>query len=326
MEDVPEPKIGDSDVLIKVRKASICGTDINIYKWDQWAAGRIPVPLTIGHEFVGEVVDFGRNVTDFKIGERVCGEGHLWCGRCRNCLTDKKHLCFNIVGIGVDRNGCFAEYLSLPAQNVVRLPDSIPDEIAAFADPLGNAVHTALSFDVVGEDVLITGAGPIGIMAAAICRHIGARNVVITDINDYRLDLARKMGIAHAINILKTDIKETIRELKIDDGFTVGLEMSGAVEAFRMMIDLMHNAGNIALLGILPDAEISWPKIIFKGLTLKGVYGREVFSTWLKMIRLLESGLDLTPIITHHYKFNEFEKGFAAMQTGQSGKVILDIS
>jgi threonine 3-dehydrogenase len=330
LDDVPVPTIGDHDVLIKIRKASICGTDIHIYNWDEWSASRVPTPITIGHEFVGEIAAVGRSVQNsrqpFKVGERVCAEGHLWCGGCRCCQTEKKHVCKSTIGIGYDCDGAFAEYMRLPVQNVIRIPDEIPDDIAAFADPLGNAVHTALTYDLVGEDVLITGAGPIGMMAVAICRHVGARHVVITDINDYRLDLARKLGATAAVNVKNTNLRDVMKQLGITDGFGVGLEMSGSIDGFRQMIDVVDHGANIALLGILPElGGISWKKVVFGGLTLKGIYGREIFNTWFKMIRLLQSGLDLTPIITHRYKLEEFEKGFEAMKSGHSGKVILEI-
>lgn len=325
MEDVPVPAIGDHDVLIKTHKNAICGTDLHIYKWDAWAQKTIPVPMVVGHEFMGEIVQLGRNVTDLKIGDRVCGEGHITCGHCPNCRKGKRHLCPNTVGLGVNRHGSFAEYFAIPAENVFLLPHSVSDEVAAIFDPYGNAVHTALSFEVVGEDVLITGAGPIGIMAAAIVKKAGARNIVITDVNPYRLELARRMGAVHVVDVSQGNLKEVMHSLGIVHGFTVGLEMSGSGPAFSSMLETMQPGGNIALLGILPPhVVIDWDLVIFKMLTIKGIYGREIFSTWYKMVHLLESGLDLTPLITHRFPVDEFEKGFAVMMSGQSGKVILE--
>lgn len=327
LEDVPMPTISDNEVLIKIRKASICGTDVHIYQWDDWAQRTLQLPLVIGHEFVGEIVEMGRNVKNLKIGDRVCGEGHLVCGNCRNCRGGKKHLCPHTIGTGVNRQGCFAEYLSFPAENVFPIPDSIPDEQASFLDPLGNAVHTALSFDLVGEDVLITGAGPIGVMAVAIAKKVGARNVVITDVNDYRLDLAKKVGATEAINIQKTSIKEVFPKLNIKYGFDVILEMSGNADALRSAIDVSFYGAHIALLGILPqNALIDWHQVIFKGLFIKGIYGREIFNTWYKMIALLESGLDISPVITHRFAFEDYQKGFEAMMSGKCGKVVLELS
>lgn len=325
MEDVPVPKIKEDEVLIKIKKTSICGTDVHIYKWDAWAQKTIPVPLVIGHEFMGEIVEIGKSVKDLKVGDRVSGEGHITCGYCPNCRNGKKHVCVNTIGVGVQRQGCFAEYLSLPAENVFRLPNTIKDELAAIFDPFGNATHTALSFDLVGEDVLITGAGPIGIMSAAIARHAGARNVVITDLNEYRLDLAKKMGATRAVNIANTSLKDVMKELKIDFGFTVGLEMSGHPQGLSTLLEMMMHGGKIALLGILPPGTlIDWDLVIFKMLTIKGIYGREIFSTWYKMTHMLESGLKLDPIITHHFSVDDYEKGFDMMLSGKSGKVILN--
>ncbi len=325
MEDVPVPRIGHNDVLIKIHKTAICGTDIHIYNWDAWSRATIPVPMTVGHEFAGEVVEIGSEVKGFEIGERVSGEGHVTCGHCRNCRAGRRHLCRNTVGVGVNRPGCFAEYMSLPAVNAFPLPTDISDETASILDPLGNATHTALSFDLVGEDVLITGAGPIGIMASAIARHVGARHIVITDVNDYRLGLAAKMGATRAINVTGTGLEETMKDLGMREGFDVGLEMSGNPQAFRDMLATMNNGGRVAILGIPPEsAAIDWTQVIFKGLTLKGVYGREMFDTWYKMTSMLQSGLDIAPILTHRMPIDAFQDGFDIMRSGQSGKVILD--
>jgi threonine 3-dehydrogenase len=323
--DAPIPSIGPNDVLIKIKKTAICGTDIHIFKWDEWSQKNVPLGLITGHEYVGVVEKVGTEVTGFVPGDRVSGEGHLACGTCRNCRSGRKHLCIRQSGVGVNRQGAFAEYLSLPTSNVVKIPDNISDDFAAIFDPFGNATHTALSFDLVGEDVLITGAGPIGIIACAICKFVGARHVVVTDVNDYRLDLAKKMGAKRAVNISKENLKDVMDQLGMTEGFDVGLEMSGNATAFRGMIDVMRASGKIAMLGIPPgEVGIDWGKFIFKGLTLKGIYGREMFETWYKMITLVQSGLDLTPIITHHFPVDDFQKGFEAMASGQSGKVILD--
>lgn len=324
--EAPVPTPGPNDLLIKVRKSSICGTDVHIYRWDEWAQKTIPVPMIVGHEYVGTVVGMGSEVRGFTIGDRVSGEGHVTCGHCRNCRAGRRHLCRNTQGIGVNRQGSFAEYLVLPAFNAFKLPDDVPDDIAAIFDPFGNAVHTALSFDLVGEDVLITGAGPIGVMAAAVARHVGARNVVITDVNEYRLDLARRVGVTRAVNVATEDLWAVARdELDMHEGFDVGLEMSGSGQAFSQMLHLMNNGGKVALLGIPSgDVRIDWNDVIFKMLTIKGIYGREMFETWYKMAALIQSGLDLTPVITHHYPIGDFQKGFEAMLGGQSGKVILD--
>lgn len=323
--EVPVPTISDNEVLIKVRKSAICGTDVHIYKWDAWAQKTIPVPMVVGHEFMGEISKVGRNVKDLKVGDRVCGEGHIVCGQCPPCRKGKKHLCMKTVGVGVNRPGSFAEYLALPAENVFVLPASVPDDLAAIFDPYGNAVHTTLSFPVTAEDVLITGAGPIGIMAAAIARHGGARNVVITDKNEYRLELARKMGATHTINITKESIKDVMQKIGVGYGFTVGLEMSGSPQGLSSLLESMQNGGKIALLGILPpNTVIDWDLVIFKMLELKGIYGREIFSTWYQMVHLLEGGLNLESVITHRFPIKQFEKGFEAMLSGQSGKVILD--
>ena len=327
LNDIPEPEPGHNDVLIRINKTAICGTDIHIYNWDDWAAQTIPVPMAVGHEFAGVIEAVGSEVRGLKPGDRVSGEGHITCGHCRNCRAGRRHLCRNTVGVGVNRQGCFAEYLSIPASNVFVLPDAITDDVAALLDPLGNATHTALSFDLVGEDVLITGAGPIGIMAAAICRHVGARHVVITDLNDYRLSLAEQMGATRAINVKRESLDEVMSELKMTEGFDVGLEMSGSPVAFQDMLRTMHHGGKVALLGIPPnETAIDWNEVIFKGLVIKGVYGREMFETWYKMSSMIQSGLDVTPIITHHYGVTDFQKGFDVMNSGQSGKVILDWS
>jgi len=325
MQDLPRPEPGHNDVLIRIRKTAICGTDMHIYNWDEWAARTIPVPMAVGHEFVGVVEAVGSEVQGVAVGDRVSGEGHITCGHCRNCRAGRRHLCMNTVGVGVNRQGCFAEYLCIPASNVFRLPDAIADDIASILDPLGNAVHTALSFDLVGEDVLITGAGPIGIMAAAICRHVGARHVVITDVNDYRLGLASKMGATRAVNVSRSSLDEVMAELGMQEGFDVGLEMSGNPGAFRDMLRTMHHGGRVALLGIPPaEAAIDWNQVIFKGLVIKGVYGREMFETWYKMASMLQSGLDVSPVITHHFGIDDYLAGFETMGSGRSGKVILD--
>jgi threonine 3-dehydrogenase len=293
MEEVPVPDIGPNDVLIKVRKAAICGTDVHIWNWDEWAKKTVPVPMVTGHEFVGTVADFGAAVTEYRVGQRVAGEGHIVCGHCRNCRAGRQHLCPNTVGIGVNRNGAFAEYIVMPASNLWPIPDQIPSELAAFFDPYGNAAHCALEFDLIGEDVLITGAGPIGIIAAGICKHIGARNVVVTDVNDYRLKLAADMGATRVVNVSKQSLKDVVKDLHIE-GFDVGLEMSGNVHAFNDMLDCMYHGGKIALLGLLPKgAGIDWDKVIFKGLVLHGIYGRRMYETWYKMTQLVLGGFPL---------------------------------
>jgi threonine 3-dehydrogenase len=327
MTDAPKPTMGPNDVMIRIRKTAICGTDMHIYNWDEWAQQTIPVPMTVGHEYVGTVEAMGDEVRGLEIGQRVSGEGHIVCGHCRNCRAGRRHLCRNTVGVGVNRPGAFAEYLVIPAVNAFPIPDDIPDEIASILDPFGNAAHTALSFDLVGEDVLITGAGPIGIMAAAICRHVGARHVVITDRNPYRLDLAKKMGAHRTVNIENETLKGVMPELNMVEGFDVGLEMSGVPSALRQMLDVMNHGGKVAMLGIPPpDTAIDWTKVIFKGLTIKGIYGREMFETWYKMIALLQGGLDLTPMITHRFDVAEYLDGFKTMGSGKSGKVVLDWS
>jgi threonine 3-dehydrogenase len=320
-----KPEVGHNDLLIKIKKTAICGTDMHIYNWDDWSQKTIPVPMVVGHEYVGTVVEMGQEVRGFKAGDRVSGEGHLTCGHCRNCRAGRRHLCRNTEGVGVNRQGAFAEYLVIPAFNAFKIPDNISDDLASIFDPFGNAVHTALSFDLVGEDVLITGAGPIGIMAAAVAKHAGARYVVITDINEYRLDLAKKMGATRAVNVSQEDLGEVMRQLGMTEGFDVGLEMSGVPSAFRDMLAKMNNGGKVAMLGIPPkDVAIDWNHVIFKGLTIKGIYGREMFETWYKMASLIQSGLDLTPIITHQFGIDDFQQGFDKMGSGQSGKVILN--
>ncbi len=325
MQDIEQPEFGHNDVLIKVRRTAICGTDIHIFKWDDWAQATIPVPLTVGHEFCGEIVEMGIEVRGFEIGDRVSAEGHITCGVCRNCRAGRRHLCMNTAGVGVNRPGAFAEYLSVPAFNVFKLPDAISDDMASILDPLGNATHTALSFDLVGEDVLITGAGPIGIMAVAIARYAGARHVVITDVNDYRLELARKMGATAAINVTTDLLDKTMLDLGMEEGFDVGMEMSGNPQAFRDMLRTMHHGGKVAILGIPPgETAINWSDVIFKGLELKGVYGREMFETWYKMSSMLQSGLKIKPIITHHFPIDDYLPAFELMESGQTGKVILN--
>jgi len=326
-QDVPRPKLGHNDVLIRIRKTAICGTDIHIYNWDEWAQKTIPVPMTVGHEFAGEIVELGSEVQGLEVGQRVSGEGHITCGHCRNCRAGRRHLCPNTKGVGVNRPGAFAEYLAIPAENVYPLPDSVSDDVAAFLDPLGNATHTALSFDLVGEDVLITGAGPIGCMAVGIARHCGARHVVITDVNPYRLDLAKKMGADRAVNVAEENLDDVAKSLGMTEGFDVGMEMSGSPQALRQLLGAMVNGGKVALLGIPPEeTAIDWNEVIFKGLVLKGVYGREMFETWYKMIAMLESGLDVGPVLTHRFPVADFQAGFDAMRSGRSGKVVLDWS
>ena len=325
MEDVPEPKPGINDVLIRVHRTGICGTDLHIYTWDAWAAKTIQVPLVIGHEFVGEIVEVGSNVADFRPGQIVSGEGHVVCGRCRNCLAGRRHLCADTKGVGVNRAGAFAEYLVLPMSNVWVHPPGIDKDVAAIFDPFGNAVHTALSFPVLGEDVLVTGAGPIGIMAAAVAGHAGARYVVITDVNPYRLSLARTMGVTRAVDPRQTSLADVQKELGMTEGFDIGREMSGNAEAFRGMLANMAHGAKIAMLGI-PSKEIAidWNTVIFSMLTIKGIYGREMYETWYKMTVMLQSGLDIKPVITHRFRSSEFQKAFDVMKTGDSGRVILD--
>lgn len=324
LEDVPEPEPGPNDVLIRVKRTAICGTDVHIYKWDEWAQRTIPVPMVVGHEFVGEIVEIGDNVNDYKPGMIVSGEGHIVCGRCRNCMAGRRHLCPYTSGVGVNRPGAFAEYIVIPNANVWHHADGIDLDIAAVFDPYGNATHTALQWDLVGEDVLITGAGPIGAMAAAIARHCGARHVVITDINDYRLGLAKTLGATRTINVSKETIGDVQRELGMTEGFDVGLEMSGAPTALRDMIDNMAHGAKISMLGIPSGAiEVDWNKVVFNMLTLKGIYGREIFESWYKMTAMIQAGLDLAPIVTHRMPYTEFKHGFETMIAGQSGKIIL---
>ncbi len=327
LEDVPEPEVGINDVLIRIKKTAICGTDIHIFNWDMWSMKNIAIPTIIGHEFAGVVERVGSNVTDFKPGDTVSGEGHLVCGRCRNCLAGRRHLCKDTSGVGINRAGAFAEYLSIPVTNTWYAGSGIPLEILAIFDPFGNATHSTLSFDILGEDVLITGAGPIGIMSAAIARHAGARNIVITDVNPYRLQLARKMGATVAVDTRRDPLPDIQKKLKMKEGFDVGLEMSGKAPAFRDMISNMCHGGKIALLGILePDTLIDWTTVIFNGLTLKGIYGREMYETWYKMTAMLQTGLDISPVITHHFHYTEYLEAFEIMNSGNSGKVILDWS
>jgi threonine 3-dehydrogenase len=324
LEELETPKIGINDVLVRVLRTGICGTDVHIYKWDEWARKTIPVPMAIGHEFVGRIVEVGSNVADFFPGDIVSGEGHVVCGRCRNCLAGRRHLCAYTKGVGVNRPGAFAEYIALPMTNIWRHRESVPLDVAAIFDPFGNAVHTALSFPVLGEDVLVTGAGPIGIMAAAVAKHAGARFTVITDLNPYRLELARKMGVTRAVNARETSLKEVQKELGMTEGFDVGLEMSGNAAAFRDMLSNMSHGAKIAMLGIPSEpVSIDWNTVIFNMLTIKGIYGREMYETWYKMTVMLESGLDIQPVITHRYAYTDFEQGFEAMISGCTGKVVL---
>ena len=325
MEDVAIPECGVNDVKIKITHTAICGTDIHIYKWDEWAQKNLNLPLTIGHEFCGVIDEIGSAVSQYRVGDRVSGEGHLTCKNCRNCRAGKQHLCHKTIGVGIHRNGAFAEYLVIPESNVWPIHNDIPSEIASFFDPFGNAVHTALSYRLTGEDVLISGAGPIGIMAVAICKFSGSRNVVITDVNDYRLDLAVKLGATKAINPKKESLKDVFKELGINHGFDVGLEMSGNPEAFNQMIDKMYNGGNIALLGILPNStKINWDNVIFKGLNIKGIYGREMFDTWHKMTQMLRSGLSISGVLTHRFNIDDFDDAFEVLKSGNCGKVILE--
>lgn len=324
MEEVDIPEVGVNDILIKVKKSAICGTDLHIYRWDEWSQNTIKTPMTIGHEYVGTVAEMGVGVTGFEVGERVTGEGHIACGHCRNCRRGRKHVCENTIGIGVNRNGSFAEYVVVPASNVMKMNPAIPDEMLAIMDPFGNATHTALSWSLIGEDVLVTGAGLIGSMCVAIAKFAGARYVVATETNEYRIELAKKMGATRVVNPLKENLGDVVKELGMV-GFDIGLECSGSPHAFNDMLDHMYNSGKISLLGILPPKTgINWDKVIFKGLTLKGIYGREMFETWYQMEQMLHSGLDLSPMITHQFPINEFEKGFEIMDEGNCGKVILN--
>ena len=325
LQMVPVPEPGPNEVLIKVRKSAICGTDVHIWNWDEWSAKTVPVPMVVGHEFCGQIVDCGPGAQKYKIGTRVSAEGHVVCGTCRNCRAGRGQLCRNTEGIGVNRPGSFAEYVCLPEHNVVPIPDDIPDEIAALFDPLGNAVHTALSFDLVGEDVLVTGAGPIGIMGALVAQKVGARKVVITDINPYRLQLAERMGVQYVVDVSKTSLRDVMGDIGMSEGFDVGLEMSGAAPAMRQMIERMNNGGKLALLGIAPtEFAVDWNTVIFNMLEIKGIYGREMFETWYKMIALVQSGLDISGLITHRISIEDYRDGFAAMTSGKSGKVVMD--
>jgi len=327
LEDMPEPEIGNNDVLVKIKKTAICGTDIHIYNWDEWAQKTIPVPMITGHEYAGEIVELGSNVTDLKIGDIVSGEGHITCGRCRNCLAGKPHLCPYTIGVGVNRTGAFAEYLSMPSKNIFKPSREISTDLLSIFDPYGNAVHTALSFNMVGEDVLITGAGPIGMMAAMVASHAGARNIVITDLNQYRLDMIKNiLPKAITINVTKDNLsKELMESLGIYEGFDVGLEMSGSPQAFSAMLENMINGGRIAMLAIMPTGSgIDWDMVVFKGLTIKGIYGREIFETWYKGSMMVQSGLALEKMITHRFSFEDFQEGFDVMRSGNSGKVILN--
>ncbi len=325
MEDVPIPEVGHNDVLVKVKRTAICGTDIHIFNWDNWAKKTIPVPMVVGHEFSGDIVELGSEVSGLTVGQRVSAEGHITCGHCRNCRAGKRHLCRNTQGIGVNRAGAFAEYISVPASNICPLPPQVSYDLGAILDPLGNAAHTALSFDLVGEDVLITGAGPIGIMAVAIARRVGAHHIVITDVNDYRLDLAKQMGATRTVNVLDEGLHKVMDELTMLEGFDVGLEMSGVPEAFHSMLATLNHGAKVALLGLLPEETcINWEQVIFKGLEIHGIYGRRMFETWYKMISMIQSGLDLKPIITHRFSAEEYQAGFDVMVSGQSGKVVLN--
>lgn len=325
LSEVPAPKPERDEVLIKIKKTAICGTDLHIYKWDEWAQKTIPVPMHVGHEFVGEIVEMGQDIKGFNIGDRVSGEGHITCGYCRNCRAGKRHLCHNTLGVGVNRSGAFADYLVIPSRNAYKIPPQISDNTAAILDPFGNAAHSALEFDLVGEDVLITGAGPVGLMAAAIARHVGARYVVITDVNEYRLALAEKIRVTLAVNPTSTSLTKVMENLGMTEGFDIGLEMSGNAEAFRSMLTIMNNGGKIAFLGIPPAPfAIDWNLVVFKSLTIKGIYGRRMFETWYKMINLLQSGLDISPVITHEFPLQDFQQAFDVMLSGKAGKVILD--
>lgn len=325
LEDVPEPEVGPRDVLIRIRKTSICGTDVHIWNWDSWAQKTIPVPMVVGHEFCGVVEAVGSAVTDISPGERVSGEGHIVCGRCRNCLAGRRHLCPHTEGVGVNRPGAFAEFLSIPYTNVYRVDPAIPEEIISTFDPLGNAVHTALSWDLVAEDVLITGAGPIGCMAAAVCRFAGARHVVVTDVNPWRLELAKKLGASHVVNVAKESLGEVMKNIGMKEGFDVCLEMSGHPSGLNDILTHSSNGARVSLLGIFPEkVAIDWDKVIFKGLLLKGIYGREMYETWYKMSSMLSAGLDISPVITHRFPYEDFAQGFETMKSGQSGKVVLD--
>lgn len=327
MQDVPVPEVGPMDVLIRISKTAICGTDVHIWNWDAWAQKTIPVPMTVGHEYCGYIEQVGSGVTDLKPGDYVSGEGHLVCGRCRNCLAGRRHLCPNTQGVGVNRPGAFAEFLALPYRNVYKLDPSISESLAATFDPLGNAIHTALSWDLVAEDVLITGAGPIGCMAAAVCRFAGARHVVVTDVNPYRLELAQKLGATRTVNVAEEGLSDIVKELGMTEGFDVGLEMSGHPNGLRDILEHSSHGAKVSLLGIFPEKlSLDFDLIIFKGLLLKGIYGREMFETWYKMSSMVRAGLDTTALITHELPATEFREGFEIMRSGNSGKVVLDWS
>ena len=327
LTEVPRPDLGPNDVLVKIKKTAICGTDLHIYKWDEWAQKTIPVPMHVGHEFYGIIEEVGSEVTVYKKGDRVSGEGHLTCGHCRNCRAGNRHLCRNTIGIGVNRPGAFAEYLAIPESNIFKLPEHISDDVASILDPFGNAAHCALAFDVVGEDVLITGAGPVGLMAAAIVRHIGARHVVVTDVNPFRLSLAEKMGVTAAVDVSQTSLASVMKQLGMREGFDIGMEMSGNPRAFKNMLEVMNNGGKIAFLGIpAEDFAIDWHHVVFKSLTIQGIYGRRMYETWYKMASMLASGLDVSKVITHRFPVEQYQRAFDIMLSGQSGKVILDWS
>lgn len=325
IEDVPVPEIGPNDVLIKIKKTAICGTDLHIYNWDSWSRANVPFPMVVGHEFFGHIEKVGSHVEGYKEGDRVSGEGHITCGHCRNCRAGRVHLCRNTKGVGVNRQGAFAEYLCIPAKNAFKIPDEISDDVASIFDPFGNAVHTAISFDLIGEDVLITGAGPIGIMAVAVARHCGARHIVITDVNPYRLDIAKQMGATLALDVRSSNLKDAMKDLGMTEGFDVGLEMSGNESAFSSLLSVMNHGGRVALLGLFSEkVGIDWSEVIFKGLYLKGIYGREMFETWYKMSTMLQSGLDISKVITHRYPVDQFEEGIKVMNEGKAAKVVLD--
>lgn len=324
LREVSLPTIGERDLLVKINKTAICGTDLHIYNWDKWSQKTLKLPTVLGHEFCGEIVEMGRSVQSFKVGDRISAEGHITCGNCRNCRTDKRHLCLSTEGIGINRDGAFAEYVSIPAENAFLLPSAINNEIASILDPLGNAVHTALSFNLAGEDVLITGAGPVGLMAVAVAKHVGARRIIITDLNDSRLKLAKTLGATHTVNISQIKLEDFINSMNMDEGVDIALEMSGNPQALQDILEIIRPGGSISLLGILPDdAPVDWQKIIFKGLTLQGIYGRKMFDTWYKMAGMLSGGLDVSPVLTHSFSFDDFEKGFETMKQANCGKVIL---
>ena len=322
-KEVPIPKIGEHDLLLEVKAASICGTDLHIYEWDEWAQKAVKHPLVPGHEFCGRIVEIGKGVKNFQLGQRVAGEGHVTCGICRNCRSEKRHLCLNVEGIGISCNGAFAEYVCIPAQNAFLLPDEVSNEVGSMLDPLGNAIHTALSHPLAGEDVLITGAGPIGAMAAAVCRYVGARRVIVSDLHDYRLELANKMGATHCFNVSQKSLNDQISELNMDEGIDFVLEMSGSPKALNDAVELIRPGGGVCLLGILPaHASINWQEVIFKGLNLQGIYGRKMFDTWYRMVAMLSQGLNVDPVLTHRFHFSDFEKAFQTMKSGNCGKIV----